>query len=556
MNLRDYQQRAVASALETLRSSGSTLLVMPTGCGKTVVFAHIIQSIQTGRVLVLAHREELVYQAAATIQRVTGVYPAIEMAGQRADLDMFRSGRVIVSTIQTQIAGTDGRRRMHRFRPSDFGLVIVDEAHHAPSKSYRKVLSHYLQNPECRVLGVTATPDRHDQAALGQVFDSAAFEYGISEAIPDGWLVPIRSQSIRIRGLDYSHIHVSTRGDLNGAELAAVLEDERTAQEVARPIVAEAGARKTLVFAVRVKHAEQLAEIINRIKPGSARWISGKTPREERAQTLADYAASKFQFLVNVAVFTEGFDEPSIELIAMARPTMSRALFAQMIGRGTRPLPGLVDGLGSPAERILAIAKSRKPHLEVLDFEGNCGRHKLITAADVLGGDYDTEVVELANRRSRERADTGQPVDVMETLEKAKAENEAEKVRQRHLRQDLVPEVSYDKKTIDLFNILDIDPPRQNGWDLSNPPTQRMINYLARSGVPNPETLSRAVAGRLCGEINARREKGRATFKQARLLQRHGYPTNCSFAEASVIIGVLKANGWRRPDPAPSGVAG
>jgi superfamily II DNA or RNA helicase len=529
---------------------------MPTGCGKTVVFSHIIQQWPNGRVLVLAHREELIRQAADKIHKVTGVAPAIEMAAERADMGMFHTDRVVVSSIQTQIAGPGERRRMQRFRPGDFSLVIVDEAHHAVSKSYRAVLAHYQQNPHCRVLGVTATPDRHDERALGQVFESVAFRYDLADAIRDGWLVPIRSSSVYIKDLDYSHIH-SAAGDLNGAELAAVLEDERMAQEVALPIVAESRGRKTLVFAASVKHAEQLADIINRKAPNSARWICGKTDRETRRHLLRDYAEGRFRFLINVGVFTEGFDEPSIELIVLARPTKSRALFAQMVGRGTRPLPGIVDNIDSPQDRVTAIAHSPKASVEVLDYEGNCGRHKLITTADILGGVYDAEVVELAIRKAREkgRESDGEAVDVMANLEAARAEVEAEKVRDVHRRRNVLARVDYAKQAVDLFDALDLEPRRERDWDRSKPPSRKMIDLLERNGVAHPEALAHGQARQLVGEIIRRHREKRATFKQARLLKRFGYPTDCSFAQASATIDAIQKNGWRRPTTAPAEVA-
>ena len=171
MKLRDYQQRASDAIAEAFASSSTTLCVMPTGTGKTILFAHVIdRMIDRGRAMILAHRAELIYQAVARIKDAIGLHADIDMADMRADAAGWFKAPVIVSTIQTQIAGFDGYKRCQRFDPMDFELLVIDEAHHAPAKSYRRVIEHYQTNPNLKVLGVTATPDRHDEKALGQVF--------------------------------------------------------------------------------------------------------------------------------------------------------------------------------------------------------------------------------------------------------------------------------------------------------------------------------------------------------------------------------------------------
>jgi hypothetical protein len=224
-----------------------------------------------------------------------------------------------------------------------------------------------------------------------------------------------------------------------------------------------------------------------------------------------------------------------------------------MVGRGTRPLPGIVDNIDSPQDRVAAIAQSPKASVEVLDYEGNCGRHKLITAADILGGVYDAEEVELAIRKAREKGREG--VDVMASLEAARAEVAAEKVREFHRRRNVLARVDYAKQAVDLFDVLAIEPRRERDWDRSKPPSQKMIDLLERNGVANPEALAHGQARQLVGEIIRRRREKRATFKQARLLKRFGYPTDCSFAQASATIDAIQKNGWRRPTTIPAEVA-
>jgi superfamily II DNA or RNA helicase len=318
--LRPYQSKALEGIHEQLEQNNSTLLVMATGVGKTVVFSRLAKEyMDLGRIMVLAHREELVSQALLRLRDITGCEADVEMADYRANsYGAFRS-RLVISTIQTQIAGP-GKGRMGKFDPDEFSLLIIDEAHHSAAKSYRRVIDYYRQNPNLKVLGVTATPDRADELALGRIFESVAYEYDIKEGVDDGWLVPIRQQSVFVEGLDYSTVR-TTAGDLNGADLARVLEFEETLHGIAAPIVELTGDRRTLIFAASLAQAERLTEILNRHKPESARWVHGGTPKEARRALFPAYAAGEFQFLVNVGVATEGFDEPGIEVVAMARPT-------------------------------------------------------------------------------------------------------------------------------------------------------------------------------------------------------------------------------------------
>jgi len=544
VKLRSYQQAAVDAVFEAWQAARSTLIVQPTGTGKTIVFAHVIDRLPAGRVMVLAHREELIFQAADKIRCVTGRPPDIEMAEMRADHGpLWDRSRVIVSSIQTQCAGRNGDARMKRFDPGEFSLVIIDEAHHATAPTYRRVLGHYHQNPNLRVLGVTATPDRHDEKALGQIFESVAHDYELVDAIQDGWLVPIRQRAVYVEGLDYSSVR-TTAGDLNGADLARVLEYEETLHGIAYPTMELAAGRKTLVFAASVAHAERLCEIFNRHKPECARFVTGTTPKDERREMFADYARGGFQILVNVGVATEGFDEPGIQAIVMARPTKSRALYAQMAGRGTRPLPGLVDGIDTAEGRRACIADSPKPACEIIDFVGNSGRHRLITTADILGGNYSDDVLERARKAARDAG--GAPVDMLDAL--ADAERQLAEERARARRAALRMKATYRTQAVDPFGVLGVEPRRERGWDKGRQPSEKMLALLERQGI-DTSGLTFTQARQLVGEVIARFERKACTYKQARVLARFGYPTDVPFAEASRIIDRIAANGWRRPDP-------
>jgi superfamily II DNA or RNA helicase len=201
--LRNYQRAASDATFAEWKDNPSTAVVLPTGCGKTILFADVIRRCSPKRAMVIAHREELIWQAKDKIQRTTGLACEIEMGNFKAQADLFGKASVIISTVQTQTSGGDGGGRMGKFDPMQFGVLIIDECHHATSKSYRKIIDYYRTNPDLRILGVTATPDRADEEALGQVFQSVAYDYEILDAINDGWLVPIEQQMVNIEGLDF-----------------------------------------------------------------------------------------------------------------------------------------------------------------------------------------------------------------------------------------------------------------------------------------------------------------------------------------------------------------
>lgn len=338
----------------------STLVVMPTGCGKTIVFGHAARDWNWGRVMILAHREELIFQAAQKVGAVCKEQCGIEMADLEVVEKSTYKQRVVVSSVQTLNSVRRGTRRMEKFDPLEFGLLIIDEAHHATAASYRRIVDWFGRNPDLRLLGVTATPDRADEEALGQVFESVAFEYGISDAVSEGWLVPIEQQFVHVEGLDLSQCR-SDRNDLKESDVARIMEQEAMLHKVVSPTIELAGDKPTLLFCASVEQAHKSAEIFNRHKPQSAIAIDGTTDKEQRRDELKRFSRGEFQYLCNCGVFLEGFDEPRIAVVAMARPTKSRALYAQAIGRGTRPLPGVVDGLDSNDARLAAILGSDKP---------------------------------------------------------------------------------------------------------------------------------------------------------------------------------------------------
>lgn len=538
-NLRPYQDECVTSIMAELREGRRTLAVMPTGTGKTVCFGAVAAEWQTGRVLVMAHRDELIRQAQDKVGSIVGETPEIEMGDDYAmDRGMLQS-HVVVTSVQTMCR----ERRHSRFTPDDFGLLIIDEAHHAVASTYQKVIDYFSQNENLKILGVTATPDRADEMALGKIFESVAFQYEISDAIRDGWLVPVEQQFVFVEGLDFSNAR-TTAGDLNGGDLAAEMEKEKALHGVVMPTMELAGDQQTLIFASSVAHAERMCEIINRHRPHSAEFVSGKTPTDERREMIRRYSRGEFQFLCNCGVATEGFDEPRIGVVAIARPTKSRSLYAQMAGRGTRVLPGVVDGLDDAAQRLAAIRVSSKPSVLILDFVGNSGRHKLCSTADILGGNYDDAIVDRARDNAAKKSAQGERADMTQELFDAKQQIEEEGRRRRSA---ITAQARYQTTKVNPFDVFDIVPNREPGWHKGRKPTPKMAAYLVKCGLAEKDIaeLSFAKAGQLIGEINSRRDKGLCTYKQAKLLAKYGESTDVGFSEASQRIDAIARNGWK-----------
>jgi superfamily II DNA or RNA helicase len=372
MKHRDYQNKAIDAVFKEWEENQSTLVVLPTGCGKTHVFAGVIERMKPKRSIVIAHRGELIWQAREKIEQAVGMECSVEMAELAASTNLFSRTPVVIATVQT-LCSTSGsgalvKRRMERFDPKEFGCLVIDECHHATSASYCEIINYFTgRNPDIKILGVTATPDRSDEEALGQVFKTVAFDYEILDSINDGWLVPIEQQLVHIEGLDFSQIK-TTAGDLNSGELNAVLEAEGNLHGYAKASIDIIGDRRSIVFTSSVKQAETLCAIFNRHRDGMASWVCGATPKRSREGILTDFKTGKAQVVCNCGVLTEGFDSPEVQCIIMARPTKSRSLYAQMTGRSIRPLPGLVDPLETPEARREAIARSAKPSALIIDF--------------------------------------------------------------------------------------------------------------------------------------------------------------------------------------------
>jgi superfamily II DNA or RNA helicase len=538
--LRPYQIDALEGIRKTLEASASCVCVLPTGTGKTSVASALMNEWPGGNCLFLAHTRELVDQAAARLAGEIGYAPVIEMGIRGGDEGLFwQGGMVVVGSVQSML--TD--RRLKKYERNPFDLIVIDESHRAVSRSYRKVVDYFTEkNPSCKVVGLTATPNRADGVALGLVFESVGYAMDIPDAIDGGWLVEVRQKSVVVSDVEITGPNRTNElgeKDFTDSAVESVMIDEAALEATALPLVQEANGRPTIVFCATVRHAHELAAVIDRYAPGSAEAVDGMTPIEQRSEVIRKFQTGKIQFLCNAQLFVEGFDAPTCSCVAVARPTKSTGRYTQMVGRGLRPLPGVVDGDGDARDRQLWIATSEKPDCLVLDFV-NAGAAGLVNIDDVLGGNYDAEVRELA---ARDRKLTDDHVGA--SLKRAKMLLALE--REMEIRQSNRANVQYE--------VFDRD-----GRPMASAPrpgvkrgtvTDGQLSFLISLGCDQNTAMQ--YSQRQAGVVIDSMRKNRCTQKQRAVIERAGINTNgLGVDHANRIIDALKANGWKRPEVLPT----
>lgn len=370
LELRDYQADALAR-VEAAEARGvrRQLGVAATGLGKTVMFCALAQR-RAGRALILAHRDELISQAAAKVREV---WPGVDVGIVKGSQDEVHS-HVVVASVQTLARQARLARLTRPFGPDagllgrtdPFGLVVIDEAHHAAADSYGRVIAALdAGQPHGPLLfGVTATPDRGDGKGLDDLFDEIVFSYDILWGIRSGYLADLRGLAVRIDTLDMGDVKVS-RGDYEVGAAGRALEAAGAPARIVEAWRQHAPDRRTLVFTPTVATAEHIAaEFVAAGVP--AAFVSGETPLDRRRDLLRRFGTGEIQVLANCAVLTEGFDEPRVDCVIIARPTRSRGLYVQMVGRGTRRHPDKTDCL-------------------VMDIVGATEEHSLVTVPSLFG---------------------------------------------------------------------------------------------------------------------------------------------------------------------------
>lgn len=516
MELRPYQQAAKEAIFEQWGSGvQKTLLVLPTGCGKTIVFAKVTEDcVRRGdRVLILAHRGELLEQAADKIQRTTGLGCAVEKAESSCRGSWFR---VTVGSVQTLMR----KKRLEQFSPDYFHTIIIDEAHHCLSESYQRVLEHF---PSAQVLGVTATPDRGDMRNLGQYFDSLAYEYTLPKAIREGYLSPIKALTIPLK-IDMSSVGIQA-GDFKAGDIGTALDPylEGIAEEM-RKYCQE---KKTVVFLPLVKTSQKFRDILDR-HGFQAAEVNGESA--ERAEILRDFETGRYNVLCNSMLLTEGWDCPSVDCIVVLRPTKVRSLYCQMVGRGTRLSPG-------------------KDYLLLLDFLWHTERHELCHPASLI-----CESEEVARKMTENlEKEAGCPADI-EEAEKAAAEDVIAQ-REEALAKQLAEMKRRKKKLVDPLQFeMSIQAEDLSsyvpafGWEMA-PPSEQQKKTLERLGILPDQIDNAGKASKLLEHLDKRRQEKLTTPKQIRFLEGRGFQHvgTWQFETARKLIDRIAANGWRVP---------
>ncbi|MFR3185153.1 MAG: DEAD/DEAH box helicase [Ruminococcus sp.] len=516
MELRPYQQEAKEAIFEQWDNGiKKTLLVLPTGCGKTIVFAKVTEDcVRRGnRVLILAHRGELLEQASDKIRKSTGLGCAMEKAEESCQGSWFR---VVVGSVQTLMR----EKRLGQFPADYFQTIIIDEAHHCISDSYQRVLKHF---PEAQVLGVTATPDRGDMRNLGAYFESLAYEYTLPKAIKEGFLSPIKALTLPLK-IDMANVGVQA-GDFKASDIGTALDPylHSIAEEMKKYCLD----KKTVVFLPLVKTSQKFRDILNE-NGFQAAEVNGDS--QDRAEVLEAFEKGDYNVLCNSMLLTEGWDCPSVDCVVVLRPTKVRSLYCQMVGRGTRLFPG-------------------KEHLLLLDFLWHTERHELCHPASLI---CDSEEVAKKMTENLEKA-AGCPVDI-EEAERTAAEDVIAQ-REESLAKQLEKMKKRKKKLVDPLQFeMSIQAEDLSGyvpafgWEMA-PPSESQKKTLEKLGILPDEIDNAGKASRLLERLDKRRREGLTTPKQIRFLENRGFQHvgTWQFDVAKNLIDRIAANGWRVP---------
>ena len=466
----------------------------------------------------MAHRGELLTQAADKIKTFSGLDSALEKAESSS---LGSTLPVTVGSVQTLCR----KSRLNQFPEDYFQTIIVDEAHHIMSESYRSVLDHFAK---AKVLGITATPDRADHKSLASYFDSKAYEYTLTQAIHDKYLCPIKVQMIPLK-LDIRNVKVSN-GDYNAGEIGTALEPylRMIAQEIAQNY----SHRKVVVFLPLIQTSQAFCSMLCEMGLAAAE-VNGNSP--DRTQILQDFADGKYSILCNSMLLTEGWDCPSVDCVVMLRPTKIRSLYQQCIGRGTRICPG-------------------KNELLILDFLWLTERHDLCRPSSLIA--KDTKIAQRIDEMIAESS--GEAIDIIDAEAKAVSEEIAAKAREREasLAKALQAGENRKGKQVDLMelaislkdeDLLDYEP--IYAWE-KEPASPKQIDCLRNVfNVSTEHITSKGMASICINKLLNRRSLGLSTPRQIHRLETFGYINVGTWTkeQASKKLDEIVKNHWRVP---------
>jgi superfamily II DNA or RNA helicase len=440
--------------------------------------------------------------------------------------------------------------------------VLVHNCHHSLANTYRAIRNYFSS---AKLLGLSATPDRSDKRAMNQVFESVCINYGIREAIDDGWLVPIVQIIEKIEDYDLSRVRTTASGDLNESDLAEACANDKVIHAAASIAIKYANypnkwqaRRPTLIFCPSVARAQDVADVLNyrhaKDGSGAAAAIHGKMDPDTRTEILNRYRSGEIQYLANMAVLTEGTDLPETRVIINLRPTKSRALMVQICGRSLRPCAdalGTLDSFELPADRRNVHLNSPKPSGLVVDVTGVVGKHKLVNMTDILGGRFDDRVVQRAKKKAIDRG--GHTGDIEKDLEAAAHEIAAEEYAEKILKPErpgerrlkTIIEARSSGRLIDPFDKFDTQSMREPAWFKGKKPTEKQERMLKRAGLSYDEMkaddMTRAKASSIINEIFRRQREGLCSLRVQRIMAAHGFDAeNMLNADAKVLLKTFK----------------
>jgi superfamily II DNA or RNA helicase len=570
--LRPYQAEDVAKVIEAHKVHRRVIGRKATGLGKAVELAALAQHYaRFGRVMVLVDVKKLVRQLARTIEWYTGTAPGVEMGDERASNGgtWHAPDRVVVSTVQTQYSGVVGYERFRQFDPAEFAAVLLDECELFLAPKARGVVNYYLAgNPDLKIFGCTATPMRGDGVAMAELFDHVAFDRDILWGIKQGYLVPARQAFVKV-SIDFGTLKLRKgedgEADYSDADLAEKLKSEQTLIELAAGIRHVCGDRRTIVVCPDVASARAVAHYLEGERAGCAKCVYGELGDEEKDDVMDGHRRGDFPYLSSVMMLTKGYDDDQIEFVVNCRKTKSKRLYAQILGRGTRPLKGTVEGVETTEQRRAAIAASGKPLMTMVNMVGVSEHVRDVTLVDILGTADNQAVIDRAKEIVDETgADTDEAIAQAE--DELALEREAEKLRAQveAAKEEQAVADAFERRLRRMVDVkADVEVEYRDdlsgGGGVTSSPEERLpagqsriLRNLGKLNDQELNALSPQQAGELARVLMARKSLGLCTFRQGKLLQRFGYGKaeiqDMTAGQAREAIDAIKANGWRRPE--------